>query len=305
MLDSIVSGFSEVLHAWSQWRQGKLGDTYELLGVPMFWWARFGKMAAVPSIAVLIVWPMDPERLSDIRKTVYKGLTGWAGSALGGVATTVEAFFTVEKEAMLRKGAHKTGQYKHIGRLVDTKPKESHKDKDNVNKLIPVHPIDPRDYGRLVDAKPKESHKDKDIGNRLIPVHPIDRRVFEAQEDFEKSPAYRFHRRLRFVLWISIIIFLFREMGIARIIGDLKLSEILYVLGLIIVVLGLLLVGYTVASLASLLLLTLVALLLFPISVLIDFAIMRPLKVASVNKTIKVISVLVLLAAYQFDLLAT
>ncbi|MEQ4726059.1 hypothetical protein [Nonomuraea sp. B19D2] len=52
------------VEAWGMWLEGKSTLGNDLLGLPMIWWGRFGKIRSFISGAAVIVDLLGPERLS-------------------------------------------------------------------------------------------------------------------------------------------------------------------------------------------------------------------------------------------------
>lgn len=60
---SIAAVFPELFHAWQQWITEPPEPTKILLGHPMYYWSRLGKIFELGALVVIIVDLVGPERL--------------------------------------------------------------------------------------------------------------------------------------------------------------------------------------------------------------------------------------------------
>jgi hypothetical protein len=92
---SIMADIS-YFEAWGMWLQGKSTLGNDLLGLPMIWWGRFGKILSFVSGAAVIVDLLGPERLSHYGDRLTRFLArrpvlvpAIAGAVTGGIWLTV------------------------------------------------------------------------------------------------------------------------------------------------------------------------------------------------------------------------
>jgi len=63
---SIAAVFGELFHAWQQWITGPTEPTKILLGHPMYYWSRLGKIFELGALVVIVVDLIGPERLRAV-----------------------------------------------------------------------------------------------------------------------------------------------------------------------------------------------------------------------------------------------
>lgn len=91
--------------AWQLWLDGRSAIGYNLLGMPMIWWGRIGKILSFVAGAAIVVDLVGSEKLARyserLTRRMNKGLGPWVGGALTcllGVA--VGSYFGVSADAM-------------------------------------------------------------------------------------------------------------------------------------------------------------------------------------------------------------
>ncbi|MFB9622068.1 hypothetical protein [Nonomuraea helvata] len=84
--------------AWGMWLAGKSTLGHDLLGLPMIWWGRFGKILSFVAGAAVVVDLVGPERLTRYgeRMTRFMARRPTGGPFIAGLVTGIAVLFVAE-----------------------------------------------------------------------------------------------------------------------------------------------------------------------------------------------------------------